>query len=108
MHCSLVQQERKLRVYLDSHHSIQNQILEEYSSLSQKGKSSIAGPLAIACGGVFIVFPILSYIQLMFDGRLSFPYQDTASGMMAMVCLFVFLGLLVASMGLQMILEERR
>ena len=68
----------------------------------------MAGPLAIAFGGVFIVFPILSYIQMMFDGRLSFPYQETASGMMAMVCLFVFLGLLVASMGLQMILQDNK
>lgn len=66
------------------------------------------GPLAIAFGGTFIVFPILKYTQLLFDGRLSFPYQDEATGWMAFVCLFVFLGLLVASMGLQLILEDSK
>jgi hypothetical protein len=66
------------------------------------------GPLAIASGGTFIVWPILFYAQMLFDGRLSFPYQDTAAGIIGMVSLFVFLGLLIASMGLQMILEDNR
>ena len=64
------------------------------------------GPLAIATGGTFVVWPILVYVQMLYDGRLSFPYQDVAPGMMMMVCFFVFLGLLIASMGLQMILED--
>jgi len=95
-----------LRVYLDSYHSAHSQIVEEYISLSQKTRSSIWGPLAIAFGGTFIVWPILTYTQMMFDGRLSFPYQDVAPGMMMMVCVFVFCGLLIAGMGLQLILND--
>jgi hypothetical protein len=83
-----------------------NSIVEERNSLNRKIKSGLWGPLAIATGGTFIVFSILSYVQMMYDGRLSFPYQDTAQGMLMMVCLFVFLGLLVASMGLQLILDD--
>ena len=74
--------------------------------MNSKNRSSIWGPLAIAAGGTFVVWPILVYTQMLYDGRLSFPYQDAAAGMMAMVCLFVFLGLLIASMGLQLILAD--
>jgi len=95
-----------LRVYLDLNRFILSQILEEYISLKQNTRSSMWGPLAIACGGTFIVWPILTYTQMMFDGRLSFPYQDVASGMMMMVCFFVFCGLLIAGMGLQLILND--
>ncbi len=75
--------------------------------MNQKTRSSIWGPLAIASGGTFVVWPILLYAQMLYDGRLSFPYQDVASGMMMIVSIFVFLGLLIASMGLQLILTDK-
>jgi len=70
--------------------------------------SSLGGSLAIATGGTFIAFSVLSYLQMMYDGRLSYVYQNAAQGMLMMVCLFVFLGLLIASMGLQLILQENK
>jgi hypothetical protein len=76
--------------------------------MSERKRPGFRGPLALAFGGTFIVFPILSYAQLLYDGRLSFPYQGAATGMMLFVCLFVFLGLLIGGMGLQMILEDSR
>ena len=74
--------------------------------MSNGRKSSLWGPLAIATGGTFIVCPILLYTQLLFDGRLSFPYQNTAFVVIAMASFFVFFGLLIASRGLQLILDD--
>lgn len=54
------------------------------------------------------MFPLLSYAQLLYDGRLSFPYEGSAVGMMVWVCLITFLGLLIAGMGLQMILADSK
>jgi hypothetical protein len=74
--------------------------------MNQGKKLGLRGPLAIAFGGTFIVFPILSYSLLLYEGRLSFPYEGAATGMMLFVCIFVFFGLLIAGMGMQMILED--
>ncbi|KXH77123.1 MAG: hypothetical protein AM326_05720 [Candidatus Thorarchaeota archaeon SMTZ-45] len=76
--------------------------------MNQKKQVGFRGPLVLAVGGTFIVFPLLSYAQLLHDGRLSFPYEGAAMGMTLYVCLFVFLGLLIAGMGLEMILEDSR
>ena len=73
---------------------------------SQEKRSGLRGPLALALGGRFVVFPLLSYAQLAYEGRLSFPYEGAATGMMLYVCIFLFLGLFIAGIGLQMILED--
>jgi len=52
------------------------------------------------------VFPFLGFAQLLYEGRLSFPYEGAATGMMLYVTIPTFFGLLVAGMGLQMILED--
>ncbi|MGY5873588.1 MAG: hypothetical protein RTV72_15170 [Candidatus Thorarchaeota archaeon] len=76
--------------------------------MNKRNYSSPRGPMVIALGGTFVVYPILLYTQMLYDGRFSFPYgsQGEATLMMGFVCLFVFVGLLIASMGLQMILED--
>lgn len=76
--------------------------------MSQEKRLGFRGPIALALGGTFIVFPLLSYAQLLYDGRLSFPYEGSAVGMMVWVCLITFLGLLIAGMGLQMILADSK
>jgi len=76
--------------------------------MNQKIPLGLRGPLVLAAGGTFIVFPLLSYAQQLYDGRLSFPYEGAAMGMTLSVCLFVFLGFLIAGLGLEMILEDSR
>ncbi|MFX1579576.1 MAG: hypothetical protein ACFFBJ_07990 [Promethearchaeota archaeon] len=76
--------------------------------MSQENKLGLRGPVALALGGTFVVFPLLTYSLLLYDGRLSFPYSGAASGMMLFVCTVVFLGLMMVGMGLQMILRDSR
>lgn len=76
--------------------------------MSQKRRAGLSGPLALAFGGTFVVFPMLFFSVQLYDGRLSFPYQEAVTGVMLFVCLFVFLGLWIAGMGLQMILEDSK
>lgn len=74
--------------------------------MSQGKRLDFRGSIALAFGGTFVVYPILSYALLLYEGLLSFPYEEAATGMMLFVCIFVFFGLLIAGMGLQMILED--
>lgn len=78
------------------------------NKVNQKRRLGIRGPLALALGGTFVVFPILSFALLLYDGRLSFPYQNTATGMLLYVSVLVFFGLLISGMGFQMILEDSK
>ena len=74
--------------------------------MNQEERLGLRGPLFLAVGGTFVVFSILAYSYLLFEGRLSWPYTGAASGMMLFVCTLVFLGLFILGMGQQMILRD--
>lgn len=76
--------------------------------MNEKKSLRLRGPVALALGGAIIVFPFLGFVQLLYEGRLSFPYEGAATGMMLYVTVLTFFGLLIAGMGLQMIFEDSK
>jgi len=76
--------------------------------MNQKKGFGLRGPVVLALGGAITVFPFLGFAQLLYEGRLSFPYEGAAMGMMLYVTILTFIGLLLAGMGLQMILEDSK
>lgn len=79
-----------------------------YNKLNVEDNLGFRGPITLALGGTFIVFPLLAYSLLLYEGRLSFPYSGAAYGMMLFVCTVVFLGLVIVGLGLQMILRDSK
>jgi hypothetical protein len=76
--------------------------------MNQEKRAGFRGPLALAFGGFFVTFPLLFFAQQLFDGRLSFPYREAAAAIIMFTSVFVFFGVLVAGVGLQMILEDSK
>ncbi|MGQ4912221.1 MAG: hypothetical protein ACP6KW_08650 [Candidatus Thorarchaeota archaeon] len=76
--------------------------------MTQNRERKMIGPISFAVGGCFVTFPILSFFYLLYDGRLSHPYTGAFEGYMVFVLFLVFVGLLVAATGIQMILEDSR
>jgi len=76
--------------------------------MSQEKRLGLRGPIFLALGGTFVVFALVAYSYLLFEGRLSWPYTGAASGMMLFVCVIVFLGLFVLGMGQQMIMKDSK
>ena len=72
----------------------------------QKKRLGFSGPFIFAIGGVFTLFPILSFEKLLLEGRLSWPYDSAFIGMSVWTLLFVFLGVFLVGLGIEIILES--
>ena len=82
-------------------------MVDEFS-MSVEKQLGLRGPITLAVGGTFVVFSLLVYSYLLYEGSLSFPNTGNSLGIMLYVCSFVFFGLIFIGMGLQMILRDSK
>lgn len=74
--------------------------------MTQKKRLGLSGPFAVAFGGSIALFPILTFAKLLYDGRLSWPYEATFQGMLFMTLMFVFFGLFLLALGIEIMLDD--
>ncbi|TFG30402.1 hypothetical protein EU527_14515 [Candidatus Thorarchaeota archaeon] len=76
--------------------------------MGQKKRLGLTGPFLFAFGGVTALFPVLSFVKMLFEGRILWPYESAFIGMSTWTLVFVFLGLLMMGLGLEEILESSK
>ena len=74
----------------------------------QKKRLGLTGPFLLSLGGAFALFPILSFEKLLIEGRLSWPNDNAFIGMSAWTLIFVFLGLFLSGLGVEIILDNAK
>ncbi len=76
--------------------------------MGNRRRIGLVGPFALAVGGSIIIFLILEYFRLLYDGRLTFPYEESGQGITLFIGMFSLLGLFLVGLGLEMIIQDSR
>ncbi|MFX0108341.1 MAG: hypothetical protein ACFE7R_08660 [Candidatus Hodarchaeota archaeon] len=75
--------------------------------MTQKKRLGFGGPFALGFGGAVVVFPILSFFLLLEERRLTWP-NEGGSEFILYACVFVFLGMALIGLGLELIIEDSK